>query len=201
MTDAGATRAVFLDRDGVINEVVLREGKPHPPASVEALEILPGVAEAIASLREAGLRVVVVTNQPDVRTGVQRREVVEAMHERLGRELLIDDFRVCFHVDADGCACRKPAPGMLLEAAEALRVDLSRSFLVGDRWRDVGAGRAAGCRTFFIDRGYREAAAEDPDFVVSSLPEAAAIILTELAGAGPPPPERTVGEPAPRAAR
>lgn len=182
MTDAGAARAVFLDRDGVINEVVLREGKPYPPASVEALQILPGVPEALARLHEAGLKLVVVTNQPDVRTGTQRREVVEEMHARLTRELAIDDIRVCYHVESDGCACRKPAPGMLQDAASALGLDLSRSFLVGDRWRDVGAGRAAGCRTFFIDRGYRESAAKDPDFVVSSLPEAAAIILGELAG-------------------
>jgi D-glycero-D-manno-heptose 1,7-bisphosphate phosphatase len=174
-------RAVFLDRDGVINDVVLRDGKPFPPDSLAQMKILPGVPEAISALHEAGLRIVVVTNQPDVRTGLQRREVVDAMHDWLGAQLAVDEFRACFHVDADGCSCRKPAAGMLFDAALAGALDLQRSYLVGDRWRDIDAGRAAGCRTFWIDRGYRERRAEAPDFIVSSLAEAAGIILAELA--------------------
>lgn len=174
-------RAVFLDRDGVLNDVVLREGKPHPPQTLEQMTILPGVREAISALHAAGLLLIVVTNQPDVRTGLQRRDVVEAMHTWLGGELSIDEFRTCFHVDADACACRKPAPGMLREASLTWDIDLSRSYLVGDRWRDVGAGRAAGCRTFWIDRGYRERPAEDPDFIVNSLAEASRIILADFA--------------------
>jgi len=176
--------AVFLDRDGVINEVELRDGKPHPPASLARLRILPGVPDAIRAFREAGLRVIVVTNQPDIRTGVQTREVVERMHELLGRELAIDAFKVCFHVDADACGCRKPAPGMLLEAAREFGLDLSRSFLVGDRWRDIDAGRAVGCRTFWIDCGYRERPAVGADFVVKSLAEASALIVPEYRRAG-----------------
>jgi len=171
-------RAVFLDRDGVINASVVRDGKPYPPASLEELKIFPGVADAIRALREAGFAVVVVTNQPDVATGIQRREVVETMHSNLRNDLLIDDIRVCYHTDADNCACRKPKPGMLLEAAHDLAIDLTSSFMVGDRWRDIEAGKAAGCYTFFIDYGYLERKPRSPDVVVTSLKEAIEIILS-----------------------
>lgn len=177
MTEEGASgRAVFLDRDGVINEAVLCDGRPYPPPDLASFRLYDGAVDAVARLRAAGFRVIVVTNQPDVRTGKQTREVVDAMHERLRRELAIDDVRACFHVDADDCACRKPKPGMLFEAALAWRLSLALCFLVGDRWRDVEAGRAAGCRTFWIDRGYRERR-PDPDWTVASLGEAADRIL------------------------
>ena len=172
-------RAVFLDRDGVINQAVVRDGKPYPPASLEELEILPGVADALARLRTAGFVNVIVTNQPDVATGKQRREVVEAMHALLSSKLALDAVKVCYHVDGDGCACRKPRPGMLLEAAGELGIDLAASFMVGDRWRDVAAGQAAGCKCFFLDRGYREKLPEKPHVAVKSLAEAAGLILIE----------------------
>ena len=170
-------RAVFLDRDGVLNRAVVRDGKPYPPAGLEDFELLPGVEGAAAALRAAGYLLVVVTNQPDVATGKQRREVVEAMHERLRAGGLCDDIRACYHTDADGCDCRKPKPGMLLAAARELKIDLPRSHMVGDRWRDVAAGKAAGCTTYFIDYGYAESQAEHPDAVVSSLADAARKIL------------------------
>jgi D-glycero-D-manno-heptose 1,7-bisphosphate phosphatase len=173
-------RAVFLDRDGVINQSVVRDGKPYPPDSIEAMTILPGVAQALDALHRAGLFNVVVTNQPDVGAGRQRREVVEAMHEHLKQTLPIDDVRVCYHVDADGCACRKPRPGMLLDAARDHAIDLGASFMVGDRWRDIEAGRAAGCTTFFIDYGYDERLRSSPDHVVGSLLEASDIILGRI---------------------
>lgn len=170
-------RAVFLDRDGVINRAVVRDGKPYPPQTVEALEILPGVADALASLREAGFRLVVVTNQPDVARGTQSREVIEAMHARLMAELPLDECRVCLHDSGDGCRCRKPRPGMLEDAAREAGIDLTASYMVGDRWRDVDAGRAAGCTTIFINYGYDERQPERPDQTVSTLAEAAAWIL------------------------
>jgi D-glycero-D-manno-heptose 1,7-bisphosphate phosphatase len=177
-------RAVFLDRDGVINRAEVRDGKPYPPDTLDDLEVLAGVAEALARLRQAGFLNVVVTNQPDVATGKQRREVVEAMHARLLKNLQIDAIKVCFHTDRDGCACRKPKPGMLLEAARELRIDLARSFMVGDRWRDIGAGQAAGCKSYFIDYQYAEKRPDKPYLAVKSLPEAAAHIL-ESAGSAP----------------
>jgi D-glycero-D-manno-heptose 1,7-bisphosphate phosphatase len=172
-------RAVFLDRDGVINGALVRDGKPYPPDSLDELEILPGVAEALERLRAAGFLNVVVTNQPDVATGKQQREVVEAMHAFLSSKLALDAVKVCYHIDADNCACRKPRPGMLLEAAGELGIDLAASFMVGDRWRDVAAGQAAGCKCYFLDRGYREKLPEKPHVAVKSLVEAAALILIE----------------------
>ena len=168
---------VFLDRDGVINRAILREGLPYPPPSMEEFEFLPGVAEAINALKVAGFRIIVVTNQPDVATGLQRREVVEEIHERILREVPIDDIRVCYHTDKDECECRKPKPGMLLRAARDWSLDMDQCFMVGDRWRDIEAGRAAGCRTILIDCEYAEKKAEDPDVVVNSLLEASAFIL------------------------
>jgi len=173
------TRAVFLDRDGVINASVVRDGKPYPPESVEAMVVLPGVVEATQALSRAGFRLVVITNQPDVATGRQRREVVDAIHARLQVLMPLDDIRVCVHTDADRCDCRKPKPGMLLAAARDGDIDLARSFMVGDRWRDIEAGRAAGCRTVLVGPGYEERRAEGYDAAVASLAEASAWILSQ----------------------
>jgi D-glycero-D-manno-heptose 1,7-bisphosphate phosphatase len=172
-------RAVFLDRDGVINRVVLRNGRPYPPDSLEEFEVLPGVPAALARLKAAGFRLIIATNQPDVGKGTQRREVVEAIHEFVRSTLPVDDVRVCYHVDRDACNCRKPRPGMLLEAAREWDVDLAASFMVGDRWRDIEAGRAAGCKTIFVQAHYDERQPDSSDATVSSLPEASAFILAE----------------------
>jgi D-glycero-D-manno-heptose 1,7-bisphosphate phosphatase len=172
-----SARAVFLDRDGVLNRAVVRAGRPYPPASVEALEILPGVAEGLAALRAAGYLLLVVTNQPDVARGTLPRAAVEAIHRELLARLPLDGILCCWHDDADGCACRKPRPGLLREAARSRGLDLPASFMVGDRWRDTEAGQAAGCRTIFIDHGYQERRPDRFDARVASLAEAAAWIL------------------------
>lgn len=172
-------RAVFLDRDGVINRAIVRDGKPYPPSTLREFEILPGAEQGIRDLRNAGFLVIVATNQPDVATGAQRKEIVEAMHAKLRDAQLCDDIEVCYHRDADCCECRKPKPGMLINAARKWQLDLARSFMVGDRWRDIAAGRAAGCYTLFIDYGYREKRAEWPDAVIGSLEEASRIILKQ----------------------
>jgi len=169
--------AVFLDRDGVINRAILRDGRPHPPESLAELKILPGVEEALARLKEAGYGIVVVTNQPDVARGTTPRSLVDSINETLQRALPLDSIRTCFHDSADDCPCRKPKPGMLLAAAEEMDLDLSASYMIGDRWRDMEAGRRAGCRTFFIDYRYNEPRPENQDYVVESLLEAAQIIL------------------------
>jgi D-glycero-D-manno-heptose 1,7-bisphosphate phosphatase len=172
-----ARSGVFLDRDGVVNRAEVRDGKPLPPARVEDFELLDGAAEAVQQARRAGFAVVVVTNQPDVARGDQRREVVEAMNDIVREALQPDAIMVCFQDETDGCDCRKPAPGMLLAAAADLELDLSGSFMVGDRWRDIEAGRRAGCRTVLVDRGYAERRAEDPDAIVADLGEAVTWIL------------------------
>jgi D-glycero-D-manno-heptose 1,7-bisphosphate phosphatase len=170
--------AVFLDRDGVINRAVVRNGRPYPPDRLEDLEVLPGVPDALARLHAAGFHLVVVTNQPDVARGTQRRDVIDAMHAKLAETLPLGEFRVCDHDDADGCECRKPKPGLIEAAAREGHLSLKGSFMVGDRWRDVEAGRRAGCTTIFVDRGYDEPRPERPDVIVGSLPEAADWILS-----------------------
>jgi D-glycero-D-manno-heptose 1,7-bisphosphate phosphatase len=170
----GALRAVFLDRDGVLNRAVVREGKPYPPASLDELEILPDVPEALATLKAQGFLLLVVTNQPDVARGTQQRRVIESLHEALRAALPIDDFFVCYHDDGDACACRKPKPGLLLQAAAKYGLDLSLCFLIGDRWRDIEAGHAAGCNTIWIDLGYVERGpSQPPAKLVKSCLEAA----------------------------
>jgi D-glycero-D-manno-heptose 1,7-bisphosphate phosphatase len=177
-------RAVFLDRDGVINRVVLRGGKPYPPAGLAGLRILPGVREACRCLREAGFLLILITNQPDIARGKADATEVAAIHERLRRYLRLTGVKVCPHDDAADCACRKPKPGLLLEAARDWDIDLPASYFVGDRWRDVEAGQRAGCRVMFIDYHYRERRPEAPFVSVRSLRDAAVRIVEEINRAG-----------------
>ena len=170
-------RAVFLDRDGVVNRALVIGGIPMPPRNLEEVEILDGVKEAIRLLHERNFVVVVVTNQPDVARGVATQESVELINCYLSRELEINHFYTCFHDDPDGCDCRKPRPGLLKDAAQDLNLDLYKSFMVGDRWRDIAAGHAAGCQCFFIDYGYLEKSPVSPFTKVSSLIEAIRLIL------------------------
>jgi len=173
--------AVFLDRDGVLNDAVVRAGKPYPPASPDELRVIADAPAALARLKSRGLALIVVTNQPDVARGTQSAAAVEAIHEKLRAALPIDGFVTCFHDDRDDCACRKPKPGLIVEGAARFGVDASRSFMVGDRWRDIDAGRSAGCRTIWIDRGYRERGpSEPPDARVTSITEAADWILQQI---------------------
>jgi D-glycero-D-manno-heptose 1,7-bisphosphate phosphatase len=168
-------RAVFLDRDGVLNATV-GDGS-QSPRSVADFHLLPDAPAACARLREAGFRLVVVTNQPEITRGLLDPEALEGMHDRLRAGLDVDEVRVCTHDDADDCACRKPRPGLVLDAARDLGIDLGASFVVGDRWRDVEAGRMAGCTTILLDRDWSEAERSRPDHRVESLDEALEIIL------------------------
>ena len=170
-------QAVFLDRDGVLNRSLVRDGKPYPPNSLDELEILPGVEDACGSLKNARFILVCVTNQPDLARGTQSLEVVEEINQTLKEKLGLDDVRVCPHDGADGCDCRKPKPGHLLDAARDFDIDLTSSIMVGDRWRDVEAGQNARCRTVFIDYGYDEQQPIDPDHVCNDLQDAVSWIL------------------------
>lgn len=171
---------VFLDRDGVLNEAVVRDGKPYPPASIEDLILCQGAKRAVRELRAAGFALVVVTNQPDVARGTTPRSAVDAINDRLRTLLDLDDVLVCAHDDADECNCRKPKPGLISDGARLHMIDLSRSYLVGDRWRDIEAGAAAGCRTALVDRGYDEqSSAVQPDARVGSVLEAARWIIAD----------------------
>ncbi len=173
-------RAVFLDRDGVLARALMREGKAYAPVTPDEMEIEPESPAALARLKGAGFLLVVVTNQPDVGRGTTRREDVETMHSALRAALPLDAVYVCYHDDSAACACRKPKPGMLMEAAAALGIDCARSYMVGDRWRDIDAGAAAGCRTVWIDRGYAERTPDHtPDARVETLTGAVSWILSD----------------------
>lgn len=173
--------AVFLDRDGVLNEAVVRGGRPFPPQALADVRTLPGVAAACRELAAAGYLLIVITNQPDIARGTQARATVDAINDRLRGELDLDEVLVCPHDDADACECRKPRPGMILDAARRWDIDLARSVTVGDRWRDVAAGTAAGTRTVFIDRNYDEPAPEAADLTVRELEEGVTWIIETAA--------------------
>ena len=171
-------RAVFLDRDGVLNAAIISEGKPYPPKSIKELIILPDVPEALIRLKKAGYLLVAVTNQPDVARGIATKAEVNKINHRLRTYLLLDDFRVCFHDDKDKCFCRKPLPGLLLDAARKYDICLKNSFMIGDRWRDIEAGHRATCKTIWINNNYDEKSPmTPPHYTVSKLIEAADWIL------------------------
>jgi D-glycero-D-manno-heptose 1,7-bisphosphate phosphatase len=173
-----ARRAVFLDRDGVILRCYIEDGTPRPARSVEEFAYLPRVGGALDLLRGAGMLLVVVTNQPDVARGLTPRSLVEAFHERLRRELGLTHIYTCFHDDRDGCRCRKPNPGLLERAAADLDISLPASFMVGDRWRDIEAGRRAGCTTILVREAY--SGGVQPDVEVPSLFAAAEHIVRAI---------------------
>ena len=166
-------RAVFLDRDGVLNEPIIRNGRPYPPANISELVLTPGAVESLNELKKCGFLLIVVTNQPDVRRGKTSVAIVEQIHAWLAEQLPLDDFFTCFHDDSDACSCRKPLPGLIKQAAEKYGVDLRTSYMIGDRWRDIEAGYAAGCRTIFMNRRYNERSPNaTPDASVFTLIEA-----------------------------
>ena len=172
---------VFLDRDGVLNLALIRDGRPHPPRHLEEFKLHHDALNGCERLKQAGFLLVVVSNQPDVGRGTQSRAIVNAMNERLAALIpVLDGIETCFHGGADfhqSCLCRKPKPGMLHRAAEMMLIDLPSSYLIGDRWRDVDCARAAGCRAIFIDRGYSETLRHLPDVTVTTFDAAVTAVL------------------------
>ena len=151
-----ARRAIFFDRDGVLNEAEVRDGLPFPPATLAEFRVVSEAESVLRTFKDRDFLLFAITNQPDVARGKQKREVVERMNKMLMERLPLDEILVCYHDDSDRCLCRKPLPGMLLDAAAHYNVDLKQSYMVGDRWRDVLAGERAGCRTILIDYSYAE---------------------------------------------
>ncbi len=173
--DDGA--AAFLDRDGTLIRAPVVDGRPGSIRDEEELELEPGAGDACDALAAAGFPLIVVTNQPEIARGTQSRASVERIHARMLELLPLDEIVVCPHDDEDDCPCRKPKPGMLIDAAERLGLDLAESYMVGDRWRDVEAGQRAGCTTVFLNREYSETVSERPDVTVRTIDEAATWIL------------------------
>jgi D-glycero-D-manno-heptose 1,7-bisphosphate phosphatase len=172
-------KAAFLDRDGVLNEAVVHDSLPHAPNRLGDVHVYPEASGALARLKAAGYLLIVVTNQPDVGRGEVARETVDSINAALRAALpMIDDIRVCWHDDKDNCHCRKPKPGLILDAAAQYRVDLGGSFMVGDRWRDIDCGANAGVRTILVDRQWPERApSHPPDHSVTGIGQAADVIL------------------------
>ena len=170
-------KAVFLDRDGVLNKAIVKLGKPYPPENLNELEIIRGVKEAVLLLKQHDFLLIVVTNQPDVARGKTSKNAVETLNFRLKKQLNIDEFLTCYHDDQDNCNCRKPKPGLIVSASKNWNIDLSQSYMVGDRWRDIEAGHNAGCQTIFIDYRYCERQPKAYDFTANNLYEASKIII------------------------
>jgi D-glycero-D-manno-heptose 1,7-bisphosphate phosphatase len=178
-----ARAAVFLDRDGVINRVTVRNGTPHPPSHAEEFALYEDVPDGCARLKAANFLLVVITNQPDVGRGTQSREAVEAMNLKMQSALpSLDRIEICYHAGeryGQPCDCRKPRPGLILRAAAELNIDPRRSYVIGDRWRDIDCARAAGCRAIFIERRYKESLREAPDFTVADFNDAVSAVLRD----------------------
>jgi D-glycero-D-manno-heptose 1,7-bisphosphate phosphatase len=170
-------KAIFLDRDGVLNRALIKNGKPYPPFDLDNLEILDGVKDSIFALQKANWLVIVVTNQPDVARNIISKENVEKINKHLKSTLQFNEIYTCYHDNEDFCDCRKPKPGMLVEASKKNNIILKNSYMVGDRWSDIEAGNKAGCKTIFIDYDYREKKPTNFNYRVKSFNEAANIIL------------------------
>jgi D-glycero-D-manno-heptose 1,7-bisphosphate phosphatase len=170
-------RIVFLDRDGVLNRAFPEDGTTRPPRSIDELELMPEVPEAMGRLRAAGFALVVITNQPDVARGRLSRTVVEAINQKLSRQLPLLDAFTCYHDASDGCECRKPKAGLLFAAARKWSLDLERGFMIGDRWSDVVAAQSAGCRGVLIDTPFSQADRCSPDYRTKEIAEAVDWIL------------------------
>lgn len=165
--------AVFLDRDGVLNFPIIKNGKPYPPSVIQEFRLMPGVEEATKDLKKAGFLLIVITNQPDPLRGTQRKEVVEDMHALLKKQLPLDDI---FTAWDENSTDYKPQTGLVEKAVEKYNINLKDSFFIGDRWRDIECGKRAGCFTILIDNTCQEPLTSEPNLYCSSLLEAAKII-------------------------
>jgi len=175
-------RCVFLDRDGVLNRPIVHNGRPYPPSRAEDVELYDDVLEGCEQLKNVGFLLVVVSNQPDVGRGTQSRSAAEAINKKVADALpQIDHFETCFHAGegyGEPCDCRKPKPGMFFHAAQLMEINLSNSFMIGDRWRDIDCAKAAGCRAIFIDHQYAEPLRQTPDVTVRTFSEAVTAVLS-----------------------
>ena len=175
-------RAVFLDRDGVINQAQVREGLPFSPADMTEFFWVEPIKEVTRELKSLGYLLFCVTNQPDVGRGLQSREIVESFHTAILTALPIEKIFACYHDDCDECSCRKPRPGLIVEAQREYGLNLAGSWLIGDRWKDIDAGAAAGCSTVFLEYGYDEKLRTQPDHTISQLAELVPLICGETIG-------------------
>lgn len=169
--------AFFLDRDGVLNKLIIRNGKAQAPYTLDEFALYPGVEEALRIIKENNFLTIVVTNQPDVSRGWVTLESVELINSQIKKLLPIDDIKICFHENHHNCECRKPKPGMLLEAAKEWNIDLTASYMVGDRYGDMAAGKSAGCKAILIGEGDEQKNFPSPDYRAELLIDAVKLIF------------------------
>ena len=168
-------KAIFLDSDGVLNKAIIKNGKPAAPTTLSELEIPAEVKPSLEKLKNADYLLICVTNKPDIERGLTTQAVVDAIYNKMRAELPLDDIFICYSENSD---CYKPKPGLLLDAAAKYAIDLTKSYMIGDRWRDIGAGQNAGCKTVWINRGYAEKKPDPPaNYTALSLTEATEWIL------------------------
>lgn len=175
-------RAVFFDRDGIVNKAIVRNGKPYSPQALDELELYEETCEFVSFLSKRATQAFVVTNQPDVARKKIDWDTLDSIHEAINANMNFTEIFVCPHDDFDRCNCRKPKPGAIFELAKKYKIDLKESFVIGDRWKDVVAGKAAGCKTIFVDWQYDETCNANPDFSVSSLLDCFNIIKRQFYG-------------------
>ena len=170
-------KAIFLDRDGIINHVKIINGKPHPPSNLSEFLIMPNIQEFLELTHKNNYLNIIITNQPDVSRGKISASAVEEINTHIKKKLKVDDIYTCFHDDKDFCECRKPKPGNIIKASMNYQIDLSNSYMIGDRWRDIESGQKAGCKTIYVDYNYDEAKPTTYDFKVNSVKELKRIVF------------------------
>ena len=156
--DCKQKKAVFLDRDGIINQVVYHDdiNKPSSPWKMEEFKLIDGIKKHLDELKKNGFLIFIISNQPDIKRGNVDKETAEKINKILYEKFPIDDIMVCPHDDLDNCSCRKPKPGMIIELSKKWNVDIKKSFLIGDSWKDIGAGKNAGVKSILIDKSYNQ---------------------------------------------
>jgi len=169
-------KAIFLDRDGVLNKAPIINGIPQSPKEIDDVKIISKTYSALKKLKLMGFCLVIITNQPDFRRGTTSKTKLQTLNNHIGKLTKIQNIYTCFHDDLDNCLCRKPKPGLILMAANDLNIKLSESYLIGDRWKDIEAAQNAGVQGFFIDYKYKERQPELPYIAVDSLYHAATYI-------------------------
>lgn len=167
--------AIFLDRDGVLNVPIMIKKKSYAPTNIHKFRLYPNVKKLCRRLKKKYL-LIVVTNQPDIKKGKLKIEQLELMHNKLKNQINYDELYFCSSISKTSFY-RKPNPGMLLKAIRNFNINIENSYLIGDRWSDIEAGKKVGCKTIFINRNYYEKKPQSPDFIVKSFSQAVSKIL------------------------
>jgi D-glycero-D-manno-heptose 1,7-bisphosphate phosphatase len=172
-------KAVFFDRDGVLNFSEIKNRKPYPPKNADNLIIVENAKELLNELKNQKFLLICITNQPDFSRGTRTLQNIQQSNDKVSKTLNLDDLFCCLHDNKDNCSCRKPKPGMIFEAEKKWNIDLTKSFLIGDRKSDIEAGISANLKTIFIDYDYDEEKPNKYDFKCSNLQQAVSFILNE----------------------